>query len=234
MHPVFQLRVSITPLCCRENISARLIWNQSTCREEGGHAVCVFQRQQRTKPCIIAFRQVDGGVALLFLWIIDSCPMMCKRYAAIRPYQTFHTHGHTLARKYTGPKNVTSSHENRNAVQCSLPICLNRLAVCMVSVWVSVGILNRVQHFTLTQPAALYYFLTLSALLDGFDTAPHSPQLTRFQPPQQLIVFQSSGSLNEMQWPAACPPFSYPFWMFQVKEWCLMPTRFPPIQAVKG
>lgn len=78
--------------------------------------------------------------------------MMCKRYAAIRPYLTFHTHIHTLTHTHAHtyalarthartpaqgrilPQNVTTSHENRIAVQCSLPICLNRLAVCMVSV----------------------------------------------------------------------------------------------------
>lgn len=37
-----------------------------------------------------------------------------------------------------------------------------------------------------------------------------------------------------MLWPIAWLPFSYPFWMFQVKEWCLEPISISHMQDVKG
>lgn len=96
--------------------------------------------------------------------------MMCEREAAICPLspplpKISNTHTHTRTGRYTQTwlQNAPTRLESRIALQYARPICLNRPAVCSVSLRVSMGIQNRLQLFTLTQPHCTQYLSDLCA-----------------------------------------------------------------------
>ncbi len=124
------------------------------------------------------------------------------------------------------PQNAPTRPESRIALQYACPICLNRPAVCSVSLRVSMGIQNRVQLFTLTQPHCTQYLSDLCGL------AAWTTYNTSFWTIQQhgfaILIHTTSETnlcwyLHKVHWPRAARFIVYWIgsvlcWTFKVKD----------------
>lgn len=221
--------------------TAHTFWQQKYCTPTRTHRVsirCVSGRQQRTNACIIPIRQGTWkGSTLVPKRNVQWCVKVTLQFVLFHhPYlPTSSTHVKTHTQPDTcrrspiemnTAQNAPTRPGSRTALQYACPICLNRPAVCLVSLRVSTGILNRVQLFTLTQPHGTQYLWPLWPCRMG--SIQHSilyTSITRFcnfHP--WLTKLTSTHNLHETHWPRAagftvCWIGSSPLQTFRCNDW---------------